>query len=169
MNTSTRWYLAGIIGSLGLLAIAYFYFQLYLELVPCPLCMFQRAALVGVIIFCLLALIHRPQAVGQTVYKVFIFISAVTGAGIAGRQVWLQHLPAEQVPPCGIDPIYQWTESIGDNFGFFDMVATTLRGSGDCAETLWSLLGLSIGGWMLVIFSAMAALTLYLMVKPPQS
>jgi len=167
MKAITRWYLLGIFGALTLLGVAYFYFQLYLELVPCPLCMFQRAALVGVIAFCLFALLHRPAALGQRIYCILIAFSSAIGAGIAGRQVWLQHLPAEEVPVCGMDPIYRWAESVGEDFSFIDMISTTLKGSGDCAEISWMFFGLSIGGWMLVVFSLMCALSLLLCIKAP--
>ncbi|ODS23796.1 hypothetical protein AB835_06970 [Candidatus Endobugula sertula] len=165
MNIYSRWYIFGILGSLVLLAIAYFYFQLYLELVPCPLCMFQRAALVCIILFCLLALIHQPGLVGLKIYNALIFIASATGIGLAGRQVWLQYYPLGPDTTCGIDPIYRWTESISEDYGFMEMIVTVLKGRGDCAEINWDWLGISIGGWMLLVFTAMAVLTFYLTVK----
>jgi len=168
MRVSIYWYIVGLISSCTLLAIAYFYFQNTLLLTPCPLCVFQRVALVLVALFCLSAIIHRPTVMGHRLYSLLIFISLLLGVGIAGRQVWLQHLPADQVPACGIDPIYQWLQTQGE-VGFFQMVLTTLQGSGDCAEVNWTFLGLSIGGWMLAIFSIMAVIAIALMSKPPIS
>ncbi len=169
MNPSIRWYITGLIGSLSLLAIAYFYFQLHLELTPCPLCMFQRATLVCVAFICVLGLLQRPKVIGQKIYSLLILAASIGGASFAGRQVWLQHLPPESVPTCGIDPIYRWTESMGESFSFFQMIRTVLEGSGDCAEIDWALAGVSMGGWMLLIFTCMAVLSLYLTIKSPKA
>lgn len=138
------------------IGIAYIYFQKQLDLAPCPLCMFQRAALAGMSIVCLVAfcLSFRANAgiVLSKVSSVLVAILAIVGLSIAGRQVWLQNLPPENVPSCGVDPVYQWLQS--SDYGFMEMLATTLQGSGDCSVSHWSLLGLSIAGWMLVIFSS---------------
>ena len=64
-----RWYLLGLVGSVALIAIAYFYFQLHKGLDPCPLCRFQRACLVGVAFFCLFDAIF------------LVFLGALEGAG----------------------------------------------------------------------------------------
>ena len=45
------------------------------------------------------------------------------------------------------------------------MLATTLKGSGDCAEIDWSWLGLSMAGWMLIIFSVMTLIALTLLIR----
>ena len=158
-----RWYLAALTISLGLLAIAYFYFQKQLGLFPCPLCMLQRACLVSVAVFALLGIVKRP---GVRLHRFYAFmISLCTSAGVvtAGRQVWLQGLPKDQVPECGFDPIYRWGQD-GD-YGLLDMLATTLKGSGDCAEIDWAFLGLSMAAWMLIIFSAMTLMALNLLFR----
>ncbi len=58
---------------------------------------------------------------GRQVYSGLAGISAGIGAGLAGRQVWLQHLPAEQVPECGpgLDFLLQ-------AFPFFEAIALIL-------------------------------------------
>ncbi|MGH1427471.1 MAG: disulfide bond formation protein B [Arenicella sp.] len=160
MKVSLKWYWIALVGSVSLLAIAYFYFQQSQGLFPCPLCMLQRACLVGVAIVSLLGILKRPGVKLHRFYAGLISICSIAGAGIAGRQVWLQHLPADQVPECGFDPIYRWGQD-GD-YGLFDMIGTTLHGSGDCAVVDWSLWGLSMGGWMLVIFSIMSLIALSL-------
>ena len=93
-----RWYWLGLVSSLLLIAIAYFYFQLHKGLAPCPLCMFQRASLVGVAVFSLLGIIIAPKKIGSKVIAFFITLSSLSGLAIAGRQVWLQYLPADKVP-----------------------------------------------------------------------
>ena len=155
MSHHQKIYLLGIVLPWGFIAIAYFYFQQYLALHPCPLCMFQRAALVAISITCLLAISYAPSRFFHRLYSILVALFAAIGMGIAGRQVWLQSLPADQVPECGFDPVYRWLESgSSDDYNFMQMLATALKGSGDCAAVDWSFLGLSIAAWMIVIFSA---------------
>ena len=123
--------------------------------------MLQRACLVGVAIVALLGIIKRPGVKLHRFYALLITIFSMAGVAVAGRQVWLQGLPKDQVPHCGFDPIYRWGQD-GD-YGLLDMLATTLQGSGDCAEIDWSLFGLSMAGCMLIIFSIMSLVALSLL------
>ncbi|MEO0367913.1 MAG: disulfide bond formation protein B [Pseudomonadota bacterium] len=157
---SLRWYWFGLLGSLSLLAVAYFYFELELGLPPCPLCMFQRAALVGVAAFCLLGLLFRPKRLLAKVLAFFITVCSLFGLGIAARQVWLQNLPAELVPECGPDLAFML-----DAFPFTQMVATVLSGSGECAEVQWTFLYLSMPGWMVIVFAVMSFISIKLLFK----
>lgn len=146
-----RWYWFGLITSLALVAVAYFYFQLQLGLAPCPLCMFQRAALLGVAACCLLGVLLRP---GKVLAKLLAFggaLFSLSGMAIAGRQVWLQHLPADQVPECGPDLAFML-----DVFPLTQVITQVFQGSGECAEVQWSLLWFSMPEWMLLIFLVMS-------------
>lgn len=156
----SRWYWTGLLGSLSLLAVAYFYFQLELGLDPCPLCMFQRAALVGVALFCLIGLIFRPRRTGAKFLAFGITLSSLFGLLIAGRQVWLQHLPADQVPECGPDLAFML-----EAFPFSQMITTVLAGSGECAEVQWTFLSLSMPTWMVFVFFVMTVISLKLLLK----
>ena len=89
------------------------------------------------------------------VYGAFGFLLAAGGAGTAGRQVWLQHLPPDQVPKCGPDLYYMI-----DHFPLGKVVANLFRGSGQCAEVTWRLLGLSIAEWSLMCFVSFGVLAL---------
>lgn len=71
----------------------------------------------------------------------------MTGAGIAARHVWLQNLPADQVPACGPGLAYML-----EQFPLMRMLEKVLAGSGECAESAWTFLGLTIPGWSLVWF-----------------
>jgi disulfide bond formation protein DsbB len=91
----------------GLLAYAY-YLQFHDDLDPCPLCIFQRVAFLVTGLLFLAAAIQAPGPAGSRIYAVLISLAGLTGAGIAGRHVWLQHLPPGQVgtvefswPGCG--------------------------------------------------------------------
>jgi len=154
-----RWYWLGLIGSVALIAIAYFYFQLHKGLDPCPLCMFQRACLVGVAFFCLLGVITKPKEIGSKVISFFCLLFSLAGLIIAGRQVWLQYLPADQVPECGpgLDFMLQ-------SFPVMEMLESVFKGSGECAEVQWVFLGLSMPEWMVGIFLVMTIISLRLLI-----
>ena len=161
---AARWYWSGLIVSLSLVAIAYFYFQQSLGLAPCPLCMFQRACLVGIAIFCVLGLLFRPKKVGSKTLSFFITLCSGLGLFIAGRQVWLQYLPADQVPECGPDLAFML-----DVFPLQDVITKVLQGSGECAEVLWRFLGLSMAEWMVLVFAIMTLISIRLMFTKERS
>ena len=126
-------------------------FGLYLEhvhgLEACPLCIFQRIAYTVIIFIALIGAIHNPRNLLQIIYKLLVVISSITGATIAGRQIWLQHLPPELVPECGPGLDYMFNV-----FPFREALKMIFTGSGECAEVKWRFIGLSIAEWSLIMF-----------------
>ena len=145
-------YLAGFLVCAGLIG-----FALYLQYVvgedPCPLCMLQRIAFMGLGALFLIAALHGPRRTAAVVYGVLLVLVAALGAAVAGRHVWLQSLPKNQVPECG-----PGLEYIIDRFPLAKALELILRGSGECAEKGWTFLGLTIAGWALVWFVLLALL-----------
>lgn len=139
----------------GLIATA-LYMQYAMGLEPCYLCIVQRVFVVVTGAVALLAFIHNPGLAGTRVYAGLTAVSAFAGAGFSTRQVWLQSLPADQVPACGPPADYLFS-----SFSFAEWLPILLRGDGNCAKVDWTFLGLSIAGWMLIIFVAMAFLALW--------
>jgi protein dithiol:quinone oxidoreductase len=126
-------------------------FGLYLEhgkgLEPCPLCVFQRIAFISIAMIALIAALHGPDRMAIWFYNGLISLAALIGGGIATRQVWLQHLPADQVPECGPGLDYML-----ETFPLGQALQMILSGSGECAEVGWSFLGFSIAEWSLLWF-----------------
>jgi disulfide bond formation protein DsbB len=111
---------------------------------PCPLCILQRVAWITLGSLFLVAAIHGPARVGAAVYGALLILVAGAGAAIAGRHVWLQNLPRDQVPACGPDLDYMLRQ-----FPLSETLRRVLSGTGECAESGWTFLGLSIAGWSL--------------------
>lgn len=155
---ATKWYWLGLLGCGSLLAIAYFYFQQKLGLAPCPLCMFQRAALVAVAVMCVLGILFRPGVFGSKVLSLAISVFSALGLAVALRQVWLQNLPEELVPECGPD-----LEFMLETFPLMDVINNVIAGSGECAEVQWQFIGLSMPAWMAIIFAGMVVISLRLL------
>ncbi len=131
------------------------YFQFVEELEPCPLCISQRIAILITGLILLLAAIHNPQQRGIKAYSIAGTVSALLGACISIRHVWIQNLPPDQVPECG-----PGLEYVFENFPLMDTIKLMLNGSGECADILWTFLGLSIPGWTLVAFLGLATVSL---------
>jgi len=123
--------------------------QYALKLDPCPLCSLQRLFVIALGGVFLIAALHDPGLVGRRVYGVFVVVLGVLGIIVAGRHVWLQNLPADQVPECGPGLDY-----LLDAFPLTEALSLVFRGSGECADVQWVFLGLTIPGWTLVVFAA---------------
>ena len=138
--------------------LGYGYYLQYVQgLEPCPLCMVQRAFFYLLIATFVVAALHAPSRVGALIYAAFVVLFAAGGAATAGRQVWLQHLPADKVPQCGPDLFFML-----ENMPLSRTLQKLIQGSGECAAVDWKFLGLSIAGWALVWFIALAVYALWL-------
>ncbi len=129
-----------------------YYLQFVQDLDPCPLCILQRVAYLGIGLVCLVGFLHGSAT---RIYNALALVCALAGAAVATRQVWLQHLPPERVPECGpgLDFILQ-------AFPIFDALKLIFTGSGECAETVWTFLSLSIAEWSLFWFGVFSVLLL---------
>ncbi len=116
---------------------------------PCPLCLMQRIWFFAAGAFALVGLMHEPR---WGIYPVLSLLSAVIGGGFSIRQLYLQSLPADQVPACGPDIDY-----LIRGFPFGDVLRAMTHGTGDCAEVTFRFV-LTLPGWALVGFAAIAAL-----------
>ena len=141
--------------------LAYGYYLQYAQgLEPCPLCMIQRVFFYALMAVFIIAALHRPGRLGTAVYCALVVVFAIGGGVTAGRQVWLQHLPADKVPQCGPDLFFML-----QNFPLSRTFAKVFYGSGECAAVDWKFLGLSIAGWALVWFSVLALFALWLALR----
>lgn len=131
------------------MSFALFFLQSHLGLTPCPLCIFQRIGLMVMGGFALIAAVFNPKS---KAIRLLLWLGSLAGivwaTVIAGRHVWLQHLPPDQVPSCGPGLDY-WL----DTLPMKQVLNEVLAGSGECALVDWSFLGLSIPELSLILFS----------------
>ncbi|KAA2286318.1 disulfide bond formation protein B [Arenimonas fontis] len=150
-------FLAGFASCASLLAYA-LYAQFGMLLMPCPLCILQRIAFAVMGLVFLAGGLHSPRGRGgRAAYGLLVFLPAAAGAGVAGRHVWLQSLPAEDVPLCTSMGLDYMVEAMG----MFEALAKVLQGSGECAAIDWTFLGLSMPAWTLVWFVALGGFALW--------
>lgn len=148
-----------------LLTVVAMLFALWLQydqqLEPCPLCIFQRVAMMATGVVALVAFLHGPAGVvGRRIYAGLTLLATSAGIVVSARHVWLQHLPPDQVPSCGPGLDY-WL----DTFPLFDVVGKVLRGSGECARIDWVFMGITLPGWTLVVFAGLAVLAVWQLVR----
>jgi len=133
------------------MSFALFFLQRHLGLSPCPLCIFQRIGLIIMGCFALMSALFNPKS---KVIRLLLWLGSVAGIGwstaVAARHVWLQHLPADQVPSCGPGLDY-WL----DTLPILQVFKEVFAGSGECASVDWTFIGLSIPEQSLILFSVL--------------
>jgi protein dithiol:quinone oxidoreductase len=134
-----------------------YYIEHVLEVDPCPLCIFQRLtfAIIGVLF--LIATITKLKKLASYLLSSILTLFSVIGLGLAGRQMWLQHLPADQVPSCsaGLEKLLQMHPTL-------DVLKMVLKGSGDCAVIDFTIFGLSLANWSFFCFILILTLSMLL-------
>ncbi len=145
--------LAQVFSCIVLMIIAIVYFENILKLEPCYLCMTQRVFVVVIGIICALAAVHNPRQLGQRVYAALSIIVVIMGIYFSGKQLWLQSLPEDKVPSCGVPVDYLF-----DYFSVTEAIRMLLRGDGNCAEVQWQFVGISMPGWVMICFIGFGAI-----------
>jgi disulfide bond formation protein DsbB len=135
---------AGFLICAGLIGYA-LHAQFGLGLEPCPLCIFQRIGIAALGVIFLLAALHHPRGFGARVYAALIAIAALATIGVAGRQIYLQHLPPGAVPSCGA-PLSVMMKFLP----LTEVIRKVLTGSGECGIVNWTFLGLAMSEWVLI-------------------
>jgi len=143
--------LLGFLACLALMAYA-LYSEHILGLEPCPLCIFQRVAVIAVGVLFLVAAIHNPAKKGSFLYGILILVAALTGIGIAARHLWIQAQPPGTVAACGAGLDYMM-----EILPLREVIATVLTGSGECGTVNWRFLGLAMPGWVLIALVVLGA------------
>ncbi len=148
------WFLLGSLGCIFLLSMgAYFQFNQGLE--PCPLCISQRIAIFVTGLVFMIAVAHNPIQKGINRYAILGALTALGGASISIRHIWIQNLPPDKVPECS--PALEY---MLQNFPLLDTLKLMLSGTGDCAKVDWTMLGFSMPVWTLLAFLMLATLSL---------
>ena len=132
------------------------YLQEEVGLEPCPMCIIQRYIFTAIGIVALVAAIQGPRGVGIKVYGGLLVLLAISGAGVAARQSYIQHFPPK-VASCGAD-----LEFLVNSFPLGEALPKIFQGTGDCAEVHWRLFGLSIAECALLWFIIFAAFSAWL-------
>lgn len=159
LASSRSLFLLAFSGCLLLMAAA-LYLEHVVGLEPCPLCVVQRICVIGFALVCLVAAIHGPGQLGRRIYAVLALLFAAAGAATAGRQIWLQSVPAEELDAC-----LPGLEYMIEAWPLQEIVSKVFRGTADCAEVNWTLFGMSIPEWSLLGFIGMLGFCVFQLLR----
>jgi protein dithiol:quinone oxidoreductase len=154
-----RWMLLIALSGIGMLVFG-LYLQHGVGLNPCPMCIVQRYALIGVVVVALVG--WRLRGKGVAASGLVLSLAAGFGALTAARQSWLQWYPPEVVN-CGRD-FYGMVE----NFPLNRAIPMIFKGSGDCSKIDWTFLGGSIANWSFGCFLVLGLLGLWVAARSRQ-
>jgi disulfide bond formation protein DsbB len=134
------------------------YAQYRLGLDPCPLCIFQRIAVVALgVTFLLAALVPTRARRSSNVAAVLIGLVAIAGVYVSAKHLYIQSLPPGKVPVCGATLDYMW-----EVFPVTEVLRKVLLGSGECHRIDWTFLGLAMPAWVLIWVLALGSAGLLL-------
>jgi disulfide bond formation protein DsbB len=148
--TSLLWLAIALVGMA--LVAGSFIMVAWLKLQPCPLCIAQRTLFMLMGVVALVAFFTHRNLAGRIAGGLTV-LTALSGAAVAGYQVWMQHQPANMFS-CGADT--NFVEDIVYWLG--QQVPVLFDSPGVCQETALLIFGYSLAVWALVAFSASALL-----------
>lgn len=145
-----KFYLYSLIAC-ALILSASFFVEHYLFYLPCPLCILQRICYMVIGITSLLACLHNPKKLFKYLYPIFTIFISFLGIALTIRQIYLQHLPKDQLPSClgGLLDIL-------NSHPLLEALGQILQGGAECGDTSLLIFGLTMATWSLLLFIAFA-------------
>jgi disulfide bond formation protein DsbB len=133
------------------------YLQEHVHISPCPLCIFQRFTFMVLGVIFLAGVLLPSRRWLNLIISALAYVYALAGALLAGRQIWLQHLPPNQMSDCGASLEYMMRI-----LPLQQVLQKVLAGSAECSLVDWRFLGMSLAEWSFLSFSAFLFLTAWL-------
>ena len=131
------------------------YLQLVKNLLPCPLCVAQRLSYWVIGLTAIVAVAHNPRTLGRRLYSGVMMVAALVGGVVATRHSWLVRYPESF--ECGISP----EERLLNSLPIARWWPTMFEANGDCSESTWEFMSLTIPDWSAILFILMAILSGY--------
>ena len=141
------------LGSAMLLAIALF-FQYALDMEPCVMCVYQRAAVGGVMLAGALGWLSPRCPVLNNLALLGWLAAAGKGVLLAQEHIHYQFNPSPFAKCTTVAEFPNW-------LALDSWLPSVFHPSGDCADVSWSWLGFSMPQWLLGIFIVLAALAVF--------
>lgn len=136
-------------GALWLSALGFevtaLFFQYYMGLAPCIMCIYQRTAMLGILFAGLIPFVYNHFATRLLGFMLW-GLSAIWGLLIAIEHVDIQMEPNPFFASCEIVP----------NFPTFlplhELIPSFFAATGDCGNIDWQFLHFSMPQWMIILF-----------------
>jgi disulfide bond formation protein DsbB len=123
------------------------YLELYEGINPCPLCILQRIVLIALGVIFFFAMVFKTNRIVQYLLGLLGLMVSLGGVLLAGRQVWLQHIPQDGMGECGVSLQYMFKI-----FPFYEAIKHIWRGGIECSQHDWEFLRLSLAEWSFLWF-----------------
>ncbi|WP_417614452.1 disulfide bond formation protein DsbB [Oceanisphaera sp.] len=140
------------LGSGLLLAVA-LYFQYGQGMAPCVMCVYQRAALAGVMLAACLGWLAPKHGLISNLALLGWLTAAVKGGLLAKEHVGYQFNPSPFTQCSSVAEFPSWLPLDTWLPGLF-------HPSGDCSDVSWAWMGLSMPQWLMGIFAGLAVLAM---------
>lgn len=131
--------------SAALLLAAALYFQHVMGLQPCIMCIYQRTAVIGILLAAFLPMLSNTFFVRMIAYALW-GTASIQGFMLATEHKQILFGENSFLQPCLIEPnfpsltpLHEW---LPDIFG----------APGDCYENTWQFIGMGMAEWMQIIF-----------------
>ena len=129
------------------------YLQHVHDMLPCPLCVLQRYAFLGIALFSLVGALMKKPKVGISL----ALVSGIAGLGVVGKHLYVLANPGFS---CGIDPLTTTLNKIPTA----TLLPWLFKADGWCEAATDQIIGLSIPQWSAIWFVALTmALALILL------
>jgi disulfide bond formation protein DsbB len=132
---------------------ASFYVQHVLGVEPCPLCIIQRFTYLALAVVFLGAALAPADGSLQRGLLLLAALLTLGGLGVAGYQTHLQLSPPALAVSCSASLSYML-----ETLSVTDVLAQLLNAKGDCSDTSFKVLGLTLAQGSLLIFTTFALL-----------
>ena len=143
----------------GLLLVIALFFQYNQGMAPCVMCVYQRAALGGVMLAAALGWLAPRNGLVSTLALFGWLAGAIKGALLAKEHINYQFTPSPFTKCSTIAEFPDW-------LALDHWWPAVFHPSGDCADASWVWMGLSMPQWLMGIFVMLAALAgLFIVVR----
>lgn len=137
-----------LLGSSATLLAAALFFQYQMDLLPCVKCIYQRTAVIGILVAAVPALLSNTWP--ARILSLAIWgVSAIWGYLSAAEHIQIQRdaIANPFFATCEIVPNFpNWAP-------LHEWLPTIFAAPGDCGELNWQFAGLSMPAWMQIIFA----------------
>jgi protein dithiol:quinone oxidoreductase len=120
---------------------------------PCPLCILQRYAYLGIGFIALLGAVHGPALMGAKIYAALLALVSASGVGFT---IW-QLSKGDTMQSCLSDPVGEFVQGLPSAQWFEGKL---FFATGGCADKYPPTFGLSLVAWSLICFSALLVISL---------
>ncbi len=128
------------------------FFQYGMGLEPCIMCIYQRVAIIGLVVAGLSGYFAKQWTIIKFEAFAIWGVSAIWGLLIAIEHVDIQTNADSLFYTCDLVPNFpSWLP-------LHEWIPSLFEATGDCGEIAWSFLGYSMPEWMIVVYGVYTAL-----------